>query len=114
MDHYVDEYVVKLLAATKGRNMVPQLLSLCKATIYKSNVHGRTASFVSSIQKSLDTALAKQLVEYYKPALAEQVSKYNDYDQNVRKKLIIMIEDAGEKSSPKGLGGLLNNLFGKR
>lgn len=114
MDHYVDEYVVKLLAATKGRNMVPQLLSLCKATIYKSNVHGRTPSFVSSIQKSLDTALAKQLVEYYKPALAEQVSKYNDCDQNVRKKLILMIEEAGEKSSPKGLGGLLNNLFGKR
>lgn len=114
MNCYVDEYVTKILSATKSRNMVPQLVSLCEATMYKFKVPGRTAAFVSDIQKSLDVSFAKQLVEYYKPTLAEQVSKYSDCDQNVRKKLVLMLKDASEKAAPKGLSGLFNNLFGKR
>ena len=53
-------------------------------------------------------------MKYYKPALPEQVSRYCDCDLSVRKKLIRMLEDAGEKAAPKGLGGLLNNLFRKQ
>ena len=114
IDCYVDEYVAKVLAATKGRNIVPQLMSLCEATMYKFKVSGRTASFVNEVQKYLDASLAKQLMEYYKPSLVDQVSKYGDYDQNVRKRLILMLKEAGEKATPRGLSGLFNNLFGKR
>ena len=94
--------------------MVPQLVSLCEAIMYKFKVPGRTATFVSDAQRSLDASFTKQLVEYYKPALAEQITKYGNCDQNVRKRLILMLKDAGEKAAPKGLGGLFNNLFGKR
>ncbi len=114
MDCYVDEYVAKILSTTKSRNMVPQLVSLCEATMYKFKVPGRTAAFVSDAQRFLAASFTKQLVEYYKPALAEQVSKYGDCDENVRKRLILMLENAGEKAAPKGLGGLFRNLFGKR
>lgn len=114
IDCYVDEYVAKILSTTKSRNMVPQLVSLCEAIMYKFKVPGRTAAFVSDAQRSLDSSFTKQLVEYYKPSLAEQVSKYSDCDQNVRKRLILMLKDAGEKAAPKGLGGLFSNLFGKR
>lgn len=114
IDHYVNEYVAKIMSATKSRNMVPQLVSLCEATMYKFKVPGRTAAFVSDVQRSLDASFAKLLMEYYKPSLTEQVSKYSDCDQNVRKKLILMLKDAGEKAAPKGLNGLFNNLFGKR
>ena len=114
IDHYVDVYVATLLSATKNRNLVPQLISLCEATMYKFKVPGRTAAFVSAVQNSLDVSFMKQLVEYYKPNLAEQVSKYDGCDSNVREKLILMLENASEKASPKGLGGLFNNLFRKR
>lgn len=114
LDHYVNEYVTKLLDATKGRDLVPQLLSLCKAAAENYIVPGRSDSFVSGIQKRLETALANQLIEYYKPNLAEQVSKYNEYDKDTRNKLVHMIEDAGKKYKPKGVGGLINKLFGKR
>ncbi len=111
---YVDAYVAEVLAVTRGRNMVPQLLSLCKATMAKFKVPGRTTAFVDEVQKLLDTSLAKQLVKYYRPALVDQVSKYGDSDQNVRKRLLLMLKEAGENAAPRGLSGLLGNLFGRR
>ena len=114
MKHYVDDYVTKILEGTKSRYFVAQLVSLCEATMYKFKVPGRTAAFVNDIQRMLDASLAKQLVDYYKPALADQVSKYTDCEQSVRVKLITLLKDIGEKAAPKGLGGFFNNLFGKR
>lgn len=114
MNHYVDDYVAKILEGTKNRYFVAQLVSLCKATIYKFKVPGRTAAFVNDVQHILDASLAKQLVDYYKPALAEQVSKYPDCEQSVRVKLIKLLNDIGEKTAPKGLEGFFNNLFRKR
>lgn len=114
MNHYVDDYVAKILEVTKSRYFVAQLVSLCEATMYKFKVPGRTAAFVNDVQRMLDTSLAKQLVDYYKPTLADQVSKYTDCEQSVRVKLITLLKDIGEKAAPKGLGGLFNNLFGKR
>lgn len=114
IDHYVDDYVAKILAGTKNRYLVAQLVSLCEATMYKFKVPGRTAAFVNDVQRMLDVSLEKQLVDYYKPTLADQVSKYTDCEQSVRVKLIALLKDIGEKTAPKGLGGLFNNLFGKR
>ena len=82
--------------------------------MYKFKVPGRTAAFVNDVQRMLDTSLTKQLVDYYKPTLADQVSKYTDCEQSVRVKLITLLKDIGEKAAPKGLGGLFNNLFRKR
>lgn len=114
MNHYVDDYVAKILEGTKSRYFVAQLVSLCEATMYKFKVPGRTAAFVNDVQRMLDASLAKQLVDYYKPTLADQVSKYTDCEQSVRVKLITLLKDIGEKAAPKGLSGLFNNLFGKR
>ena len=114
MDRYADAYAAGILSVTKNRNMAVQLISLCEAAMYKFTIPGRSAAFVSDMQRSLDASLEKQLAEYYKPALVEQVSQYGDCDQNVRKKLILLLKNAGEKARPKGLSGLWNNLFGKR
>lgn len=112
MNQYVDEYVKNIMYATKNRNMVSQLMSLCEATMCKSS--GKIAAFTTDVQHSLYISFEKYLVQYYKPAFAEQISKCEDCDQNVQEKLISMLEDANEKVIPKGLGGLFNNLFGKK
>lgn len=114
MNHYVDDYVTKILGGTKSRYFVDQLVSLCEATMYKFKVPGRTAAFVNDIQRMLDASLVKQLVDYYKPALADQVSKYTDCEQSVRAKLITLLKDIDEKTAPKRFERFFNNLFGKR
>lgn len=114
LDFYVDSYLKEILSDTKGRNLVPQLVALCEATEYRVNVPNRTATFVSDVQHMLEVSLTKQLVNYYKPSLVDQVLKYTECEHSIQIKLVTLLKDVGEKTSHKGLGGLFNNLFGKR
>ena len=114
MDLYVDSYLANILSATKGRKLVAQLVSICETTEYKFKIPNRTAAFVLDVQHMLETSLSKQLVGYYKPSLVDQVSKYTECDHSIKVKLLTLLKDIGDKTSHKGLGGLFNNLFGKR
>lgn len=56
----------------------------------------------------------KTLPNYYKLNLADQVSKTNYGEPQVKKMLISMIRDAAQKVPKSGLGSILGGIFGRR
>ena len=116
LEQYVDAYVEKVIAETKNRYLVEQLVSLYEASTCKFNVPGRTEVFVNGVQDMMNDVLGRQLEECYKPNLADQVSKYMDCERNVKVKLIKKLDEISEKKKNKGVRGIFgkfNNLFGK-
>lgn len=113
-ERFVDAYVLELLACTKSRHLADELISICEASISRDMVPGRDIRYVRDIQGMLEAALCKRLVQYYKPNLIEQVARSQRCRPEVKERLISMLRDAGQKAAPRGIGGIINNLFGRR
>lgn len=109
-DSCAEKYTAEILAATKARDLVPQLVSLCEASMYRFKSTGRDGLFAGEVQKALEAALARQLPEYYRGNLADQVERYTECEEAVKNKLIPMIGNAGAGHG-KGTGGL-NDILG--
>lgn len=109
------EYVRKVLNHAKSRRLlIPELLSLVGATIHPYKFRGIDPDFVEEMKELLEKALEKQLPQYYKRSMIEQVNRSQESTRDVRKKLAEMLEEAAEDAPSSGLGGFINNLFGRK
>ena len=120
-EKYVESYATMILDATRGRDMVRQMVSLCEAAMYGFKVQERTVAFIGDIQKQLDNTISQQIVRFYKPTMIEQVYKYKGCDDEVKERLVSKINDAKKSAGTKGIdrfskgiGDILNGLFGKK
>lgn len=111
---YIDVYVDEVLSGSKGKQLVYSMISLCEAFSYEYKIPGKKASQVKETMDMLKSGFNKALPNYYKSNLADQVSKANYGDPQVKKTLINMLQDAAKKTTKSGLGGLLGGIFGKK
>ena len=90
------------------------MLSLCEAFYYEYKIPGKKAVQVKESADMLKAYFVKTLPNHYKSNLPDQVAKAN-YDENqVKKMLITMLQDAAKKAPRSGLGSILGGLFGRK
>lgn len=113
--NYVSVYIHIALSEAKSRQLVYLLCSLCDAITYGNRIGNCEVTYVNEVQGMLEKCLRRELPNYLKPGMAEQVSKSNEIREESKVKLISMLEEV-EKSVPskRRLGGLLSGLFGKK
>lgn len=111
---YVNAYVNEVLSCSKGKQLVYTMLSLCEAFYYEYKIPGRKAAQVKETMEMLEACFTKVLPDYYKSNLADQVSKINYEEPQVKKLLINMLQDAAKKAPKSGWGGLLGGFFGRK
>ena len=112
---FVSEYVRKVLNHAKSRKLlIPELLSLVGAVMHPYKFDGIDPDHVDDMKELVEKALEKQLPQYYKRNMAEQVNRSQESTRDVRKKLAEMLEEAAEDAAPGGLGGFFNNIFGRK
>ena len=115
MQYYINTYLYEVISNTKSRDLVEQLLSICKATVCSFKVPGRTEEFVSNIQKLLELSFASQLENHYKLSLIDEVSKYPNCEERVKRKLIDMLKNIGKRDPHnKKIGKFFNNFFNRK
>ena len=113
---YIKAYVDEVLNGSKGKQLAYSMLSLCEAFYYeyKIKIPGKKAVQVKESADMLKAYFVKTLPNHYKPNLPDQVAKAN-YDENqVKKMLITMLQDAAKKAPRSGLRSILGGLFGRK
>lgn len=111
---YINAYVDEVLSGSKGKQIVFSMISLCEAFCYEYKISGKKASQVKETTDMLKVCFTKALPDYYKSNLADQVSKANFGEPQVKRILINMLQDASQKAPKSGLGGILGGLFGRK
>lgn len=111
---YINAYVGEVLSGSKGKQLVYSMISLCEAFCYEYKIPGKKAAQVNETMDMLKAYFTKVLPNYYKSNLADQVSKANYGEPQVKKILINMLQDAARKAPKSGLRGLLGEIFGRK
>ena len=111
---FINAYVDEVLAGAKGKQLVYSMISLCEAFCYEYKIPGKKPAQVKETMDMLKACFTKALPNYYKSNLADQVSKANYGEPQVKKLLINMLQDAAKKAPKSGLGGLLRGIFGRK
>ena len=111
---YINAYVDEVLSGSKGKQLVYSMISLCEAFCYEYKIPGKKAAQVKETMDMLKACFTKALPDYYKSNLADQVSKANYGEPQVKKILINMLQDASKKAPKSGLGGILGGIFGRK
>ena len=102
---YIKAYVDEVLNGSKRKQLAYSMLSLCEAFYYEYKIPGKKAVQVKESADMLKAYFVKTLPNHYKPNLPDQVAKAN-YDENqVKKMLITMLQDAAKKAPRSGLFG---------
>lgn len=111
---YIRAYVDEVLSCARGKQLVYSMLTLCEAFYYEYKIPGKKAAQVKETADMLKTYFIKALPSYYKSNLADQVSKANYGEPQVKRMLISMLQDASQKATKSGLGGILGGIFGRK
>ena len=111
---YINAYVDEVLSGSKGKQLVYSMISLWEAFCYEYKIPGKKAAQVKETMDMLKACFTKALPDYYKSNLADQVSKANYGEPQVKKILINMLQDASKKAPKSGLGGILGGIFGRK
>lgn len=111
---YTKRYVNEVLSCSKGKQLSYSMISLCEAFYYEFKIPGMKATQVKETADMLESSFIKVLPDFYKSNLADQVSKANCGEPQVKKMLISLLQDAAKKAPKGGLGDILGGLFGRR
>ena len=89
-------------------------MALTDAVSFSYKVPTRTAAYVEKIQTLAEKSLVLEFAKYYKANMIDQVAKSNQCDEEVKTRLVGLLQAASKRVDNRGnSGGFLGGLFGK-
>lgn len=104
---YMKRYVEQIFKNASKNQILNQIISLSQVSFLIKNTEGD----YRAMEISWENNLIDSLIPYYKPSMIEQIKKMS-CDVIVQKNALALLEKV-EAKAPKGLGGMINNIFGK-
>lgn len=110
-EKYMREYIKAALSCIKKNEIPNQILALC-GTINLDSGLISDRKRAEQAKRALNEQLVAGILPFYKSSFMEQMKK-SECDPVVKKKAMLVLKEADEKT-PKGIGGFINNIMGKR
>lgn len=112
---YVERYAGLSLERSRQdkRIQARTVISLYEAILYNDDMTGWNERTVRKVQELLETSVRSLLPQYYRPGLADYIDKGDDCSDEVRDVLLPLLDKIENAMPRRGLGGLIDNLFGR-
>ena len=112
---YVERYAGLSLERSRQdkRIQARTVISLYEAILYNDDMTGWNERTVRKVQELLEKSVRSLLPQYYRPGLADYIDKGDDCSDEVRDVLLPLLDKIENAMPRRGLGGLIDNLFGR-